>query len=270
VFEVKVREVAKAILPELDDDFAKTLGAESLAKLRELVAARIRAEYAEIGRMKLKQQVLDALDKAHDFVLPETLVGNEFDAIWQQVTQSLERAGKSFPQEGKSEEETKAEYRKIAERRVRLGLVIGEIGDKTKVEISEEEMRRALIEEANRYPGRQRQVYEFYQKNPGALVNLRAPIFEDKVVEHIVTQAKPAEKKVTAEELLKPVEGGDELAHAGHEHGHDHAHDHHDHDHGHDHGHDHAHGHHDHDHGHEHGHDHGHDHPEHGPAPEKK
>jgi trigger factor len=268
-FEVKIRDVAKAIRPELNDDFAKTLGVESLAKLRELVAARIRAEYAEIGRMKLKQQVLDALDKAHDFTLPETLVTNEFEAIWKQVTQSLEQAGRTFPQEGKSEEEARADYRRIAERRVRLGLVIAEIGDKAKVEISEEEMRRALIEEANRYPGRQRQVYEFYQKNPGALVNLRAPIFEDKVVEHIVAQAKPVEKKVTAEELMKPVEGGDDYVHAGHEHGHEHAHHHHDHDH--DHGHVHAHDHgHDHgDHRHDHGHDHGHDH-EHGHAPEKK
>jgi len=257
-FEVKVKEVAKPIRPDLDDEFAKTLGADSLAKLRELVAARISAEYAEIGRMKLKQQVLDALDKAHAFALPETLVGNEFEGIWQQVTQSLERAKKTFADEGKNEEDVKAEYRKIAERRVRLGLVIGEIGEKGKFEVSEEETRRALIEEANRYPGRQRQVYEFYQKNPGALVGLRAPIFEDKVIEHIVAQAKPSEKKVTAEELLKAVEGGDEDEHLGHEHGHDHAHHHHEHDHDHDHGHDHDHHGHDHGHGPEHGHEHGH------------
>ncbi len=270
VFEVKVKEVAKPIRPDLDDAFAKTLGAESLAKLRELVAARIAAEYAEIARMKLKQQVLDALDQAHDFALPETLVGNEFEGIWKQVTQSLERAQKTFADEGRTEEGARAEYRKIAERRVRLGLVIGEIGEigeKGKFEVSEEETRRALIEEANRYPGRQRQVYEFYQKNPGALVGLRAPIFEDKVIEHIVAQAKPTEKKVSAEELLKAVEGGDEDAHLDHEHGHDHAHHQHEHDHDldHDHGHEHDHG---HDHGHDH--EHGHEHDEHGPDEAKK
>jgi trigger factor len=254
-FEVKIKEVARPVLPELDDAFAKTLGVESLAKLRELVAARIGAEYAEVSRMKLRQQVMDALDKAHDFTLPERLVENEFEGIWQQVTQSLARAKKTFADEGKTEEEMRAEYRKIAERRVRLGLVIGEIGEKGKFEVKEEETRQALIAEANRYPGRQRQVYEFYRKNPGALVHLRAPIFEDKVIEHILAQAKPTEKKVPAEELLKAVEGGDEDIHLGHEHGHDHDHHHHDHDHAHDHAHDHDHG-----HGHDHHHDHAHEH----------
>jgi len=255
-FEVKVKEVARPVRPTLDDEFAKTLGVESFAKLREAVAARIQHEYAAVARMKLKQQVLDALDKAHDFALPETLVASEFEAIWRQVTESLAHAGRTFADEGKTEEGARAEYRKLAERRVRLGLVIGEIGDRNKMEVSDEEMRRALVEEANRYPGRQRMVYEFYQKNPGALVNLRAPIFEEKVVDHILAKAKVTDRKVTAEDLLKAVEAGDDLPH---EHGqgevhhhHDHAHDH-AHDHGHDH--DHAHGHDHHGHGHEH---HGH------------
>ena len=253
VFTVKIKEVAKSIRPEVNDDFAKTLGVgiDTVAKLREMVAARIRGEYANVARMKLKQQVLDGLDKTHDFALPETLVGSEFENIWKELTQSLERAKKTFADEGKSEDEVRAEYRKIAERRVRLGLVIGEIGHKAKVEISEDEMRRALIEEARRYPGEQRLVYEFYQKNPGALAALRAPIFEDKVIDHILGHAKPTDKKVTAEELLKSAEIADEHAHLGHDHSHhDHDHHDHDHDHGHDHGHDHDH-HHDHEHGHE-------------------
>src|SRR6185503_13724530 len=117
VFTVKVKEVAKPVRPEINDDFAKTLGAESLAKLRELVSARIGGEYAVVARMKLKQQILDGLDKAHDFALPQTLVTNEFDGIWKQVTQGLAQAGKTFVDEGKNEEEMKAEYRTIAERR---------------------------------------------------------------------------------------------------------------------------------------------------------
>ena len=116
----------------------------------------------------------------------ETLVTNEFDGIWKQVTQSLEQAGKTFADEGKSEEELKAEYRKIAERRVRLGLVIGEIGEKSGLQVSQEELRRALIEQARRYPGQEKFVYEFYEKNPAALIELRAPIFEDKVIDHIL------------------------------------------------------------------------------------
>ena len=159
--------------------------------------------------MKLKQQILDGLDKAHDFPLPESLVANEFDSIWKQLTQSLEQAGKTLADEGrrKSEDELKAEYRKIAERRVRLGLVIGEIGEKASVQVSQDELRRALIEQARRYPGQEKFVYEYYEKNPAALVELRAPIFEDKVIDHILGQAKPTDKKVTVEELLKSVGG---------------------------------------------------------------
>jgi trigger factor len=253
VFTVKVKEVAKAIKPELNDEFAKTLGAESLAKLRELVAGKIASEYMSVTHMKLKRQILDALDKAHDFALPETLVASEFEGIWRQVTQGLEQAGKTFADEGKNEEEMKAEYRRIAERRVRLGLVIGEIGDKAKVQVGQDELRRALIEQARRYPGQEKLVYEYYEKNPSALVELRAPIFEDKVIEHILEQAKPTDKKVSVEELMKPDEDTDAHLHHGHDH-HDHGHDH-THDHDHDHSHDHA-----HDHTHYRGHHHDHDH----------
>ena len=261
VFTVQVKEVSKPIKPELDDEFAKGLGAESLAKMTELVTAQIGREYADISRMKLKRQVLDALDKAHTFTLPQTLVDNEFDAIFAQVQKSMQEAGKTFADEGKSEDDVKAEYRQIAQRRVRLGLVIGEIGEKATLQVTEDELKRAMIAQARRYPGQEKFVYEYYQKNPSALIELRAPIFEDKVVDHIVEQAKPTDKKVTSEELLKPVEGADDHALLGHDHSHGHDHDH---DHGHDHhhhGHDHDHHHdHDHAHGHDHGHHHDHDH----------
>jgi trigger factor len=166
------------------------------------------------------------------------------------VSEQLKSDSKALANTGKSEEELRADYRRIAERRVRLGLVVGEIGEKSKLEVSQEELKRALIEQANRYPGQQRHVYEFYEKNPAALAELRAPIFEDKVIDHIIEQAKPAEKKVSVEELLKPVEGDDDMGLALHRHDHhDHDHDHHhgpDHDHDHphdpDHTHDHAHG----------------------------
>jgi trigger factor len=255
-FAVSVKEVAKPIRPALNDEFAKTLGATDVANLRELVAARIGAEYAAHSRARLKRQILDELEKAHDFVLPESLVTGEFDIIWRQLTRNLEAAKRTFADEGSSEEEMRAQYRKIAERRVRLGLVIGEIGESNKLHVTQDEMRTALMEQARRYPGQERVVYDYYQKNPNALVELRAPIFEDKVVDLIVSQAKPSEKKVSAAELLTPEEPDGLLQHAGHEHVHEHG----EHQHDHDHGHDHHHHDHDHDHGHDHGHDHAHGH----------
>jgi trigger factor len=241
VFTVKVKEVARAFKPELNDEFANTLGAESLAKLRELVAQRLAGEYMMYTRIKLKRQILDALDKAHNFALPETLVKTEFDGIWKQLQQGFKQAGSTPADEGKNEEEMKAEYRKIAERRVRLGLVIGEIGAGAKVEVGQDELRRALIEQARRYPGQEKLVYEYYEKNPAMLLELRAPIFEDKVIEHILSQAKPVDRQVSVEELLKPDD--DEVAHlrVGHDQGQDHDHDH---DHRHDQGQDHDHAHH--------------------------
>ena len=127
----------------------------------------------------------------------------EFQGIWGQLEQNLKAEGKTLADEGKPEEELRADYRKIAERRVRLGLVIGEIGEKNSIQVNQDELRRALIEQARRYPGQERFVYEYYEKNPAALVELRAPLFEDKVVDYIADQAKPAVKKVSVEELLK-------------------------------------------------------------------
>jgi trigger factor len=267
-FTIQVKEVAKPVAPAVDDEFAKTLGAQSLANLKELVRSRIAAEYATVTRMKLKRQALDALDTAHDFALPESLVAGEFESIWKRFGQSLQAEGKTLADAGKPEEELKAE------RRVRLGLVIGEIGDQQKVQVSQDELKRALVEQARRYAGQERAVYQFYEKNPAALAGLRAPIFEDKVVDYILAQAKPVEKKVTVEELLKPMAGDDAALALAHDHVHEHGdHDHdHDHDHGHhhdhehhDHGHHHDHEHHDHSHHHDHEHhDHGHGH-SHGP-----
>jgi trigger factor len=202
-FEVTVKEVAKPLKPEIDDAFAQSLGAESLAKLREMVAGQIKRQYDAISRQHLKRAVLDELEKRHDFALPPSLVEGEFEAIWQQTKQAMEDARSSLADEGKTEEQVREDYRKIAERRVRLGLVIGEIGDKNKIQVTQDELRRALVERARRFPGRERSVYEFYEKTPHALADLRAPIFEDKVIDFIVELAKPGERKVSFEELLK-------------------------------------------------------------------
>jgi trigger factor len=206
VFAVTVSKVEKPSMPAIDDDFAKGLGAEGVENLKELVSAQIKTELDGAARMKLKRELLDALEKAHDFELPRSLVAREFDIIWNQLTKSLEAQGKTLADEGKTEDEAKAEYRLIAERRVRLGLVVGEIGDKNRIEVTQDELRRALMEQARRHPGQEKFVYQYFEKTPGALQELRAPIFEDKVVDFIINAAKPAEKKVSREELLKQVD----------------------------------------------------------------
>jgi trigger factor len=244
-FTVTVKEVAKPVRPEANDEFAKTLGAQSLTQLKDMLRRRIAAEYAGVTYAKIKRQVLDALDKAHDFALPEALVANEFDMIWRrfQARPKPEEEAKTEP--AKSEDEQKVDIRRIAERRVRLGLVIAEIGEQQKIDVTQDELKRALVARARSFPGQEREVYEYYERNPGAVVELRAPIFEDKVIDHVLEQAKPADRRVSVEELMKPGENPEWADIAAHEHEHGH-----DHDHGHDH-------HRDHDHGHHHDHDHG-------------
>lgn len=206
VFAITVKEVEKPVKAEINDEFAKSLGTEGLDNLKSLVSVQIKQELDQASRMKLKRELLDALEQAHTFELPPTLVEREFDAIWRQVTEGLKREGKTFADEGKTEDEAKAEYRAIADRRVRLGLVVGEIGDKNKIEVTQDEMRRALMEHARRFPGQEKHVYEYFEKTPGALQELRAPIFEDKVVDFVLELAKPAEKRVSRQELLDSLE----------------------------------------------------------------
>lgn len=206
-FEVKVKEVAAAKTPEIDDAFAATLGLETLDKLRDVVREQIRGEYDAASRGKLKGQILDQLEKGYDFVLPPSLVEREFEGMWKQVTDSLERSGKTLADEGKDEEKERAEYKQVAERRVRLGLLIGEIGDRNKVQVNQEELKRAVLDRARQFPGQERAVLEYYEKNPSALVELRAPIFEDKVIDFICELARPSERKVSREELFARQEG---------------------------------------------------------------
>lgn len=207
VFACTVKSVEKPKKAEVNDEFAKALGIESLDQLKSLLEQQLKRELDGASRQKLKRELLDALEKAHTALeLPPSLVEREFAGVWQQVTQGLEREGKTFADEGKTEDEARTEYREIAERRVRLGLVVGELGDKNKIEVSQDELRRALMEHARRFPGQEKQVYEYFEKTPGALQELRAPIFEDKVIDFVLEVAKPAERKVTRKELFDSLE----------------------------------------------------------------
>ena len=203
VFEVKVSEVRAPKSPEVDDEFAKGLGLEDLEQLKGLVKDQLKAEHDNVSRAKAKRDLLDKLDDAHDFDLPPNMVEQEFNQIWQQLQTEMDAGRVSDEDKAKSEDELKAEYRKISERRVRLGLVLAEIGRIADVRITEQEVNQALIAEARQYPGQEKQVVEFFQKNPNAMAQLRAPIYEDKVVDHILTTAKVTDETVTREELFK-------------------------------------------------------------------
>ena len=239
----------------LDDEFAKTLGLEDLSGLRQAIRSQMETALSSMSRQHIKRQILDALDEGHKFDVPEQLVEAEFNSIWNRVKHEIEQHGKSFEDEGTTEEEAREQYRKIAERRVRLGLVVAEIGNANKIEVTEDEHMAALRAEVRRFPGQEQQVYDYYRKNPQALASLRAPVFENKVVDYIAGIAASTEKPMTREELSKLIQSddfADEMDHDHHHHDHD--------DHGHDH--DHAHDDHDHDH-HDHDHDHGHEHHHH-------
>jgi len=188
---------------EINDEFAKTLGLESLDKLKEAARERLAAEYAGATRQRVKRMLLDRLDEAHRFEAPPSLVDEEFNLMWNSIRAEMESGGKTFADEDTTEEAAKEEYRKIADRRVRLGLVLSEIGEKNKITVTEDEVSRAVIERARSMPGREKDVWEYYQKNPNALAQLRAPIYEDKVVDFILELANVTEKKVTREDLYK-------------------------------------------------------------------
>ncbi len=205
-FDVVVKEVSAPVAATLDDEWAKKFGIESLEKLRETMREQMQNQLGTVTRTRIKRQLLDKLDELHAFELPPTMVEQEFQNVWGQVTQDLERSGRSFADEGTTEEDAKADYRKIAERRVRLGLVLSEIGEKASVQVTDEEVQRALVDRIRQFPGQEKQVYDFYKENPEALASLRAPIFEEKVVDHVLTLADITDRSVSREELLKEEE----------------------------------------------------------------
>jgi trigger factor len=191
---------------EINDEFAKTLGLESLDKLKQAVRDRLTAEFAGVTRQRVKRLLLDRLDETHRFEAPPSLVDDEFDLMWKSIKAEMESTGKTFADENTTEEAAHEEYRKIADRRVRLGLVLSEIGEKNKITVTDDEVSRAVIERARQMPGREKEVWDFYRNNANALAQLRAPIYEEKVVDFILELANVTEKKVTREELYKDDE----------------------------------------------------------------
>jgi trigger factor len=218
-FDVTVKEVARPSEVKIDDEFATSLGMESLEKLREAVRTQIERDFAARSRTKIKRNLLDKLDEQYSFALPESVVEREFESIWGQVTDDLERSGRSFEDEGTTEEKLREDYRKIAERRVRLGLVLAEIGEKNEIKVADEEVNRALMDQVRRYPGQEQAIWQYFQQNPAAVAELRAPIFEDKVVDYILELATVTDKPVSREELFTDPDDD-------HDHDHDHNHEH--------------------------------------------
>jgi trigger factor len=206
VFEVTAKSIETPGTIAINDDFAKSLGLESLDKLKGVIKERLAREHASASRQKLKRALLDQLDKLHQFAPPPTLVEEEFKNVWGTVMSDLQSQNRTFEDEGTTEEKAREEYRAIADRRVRLGLVLAEIGDKNNIKVTDDELTRAIVEQARQYPGREQEVWDHYRKNPNAVATLRAPIFEEKVVDFIVELAKVSDKPVSRAELYKEDE----------------------------------------------------------------
>jgi trigger factor len=202
VFDVTVKEVQAPGEVAIDDDLAKGFGMESLDKLKDAVRGAIQRDHDAVSRRKLKKELLDALDRKYTFELPQGLVEQEFAAVWSQVEADLKNNNKSFADEGTTEEAARAEYRRIAERRVRLGLVLAQVGDNADIRVSDDEVNQALVERVRQFPGQERQVWDHYQKNPQARAEIRAPLFEEKVVDHVLAQVRVVEEPVSKEKLL--------------------------------------------------------------------
>ena len=205
-FDVTVKSIEAPGTVTVDDAFAKSLGMESLDKLKEAIKGRIAQEHGAQSRQKLKRQLLDALDKMHQFALPPTLAAEEFKNVWSAVENDLKSRNATFEQENTTEEKARAEYQDIAERRVRLGLVLAEIGEKNNITVTDEELTRAIVEQARQFPGREQEIWDHYRKNPAQVAGVRAPIFEEKVVNFIVELAKVTDRTVSREELYKDDE----------------------------------------------------------------
>ncbi|MCK6451866.1 MAG: trigger factor [Alphaproteobacteria bacterium] len=202
-FTVTINELRERVAVNVDEEFAKSLGMESLAKLREAMKGRLERDYAGLARMKLKRTLLDKLADAHQFAVPAGLVDSEFEAIWKQFEEAKQKNEIEKEELDKGEDALKAEYRTIAERRVRLALLLSEIGRQNNIQVAPDDVNRAMAEEARRFPGQERKVFEFYKNNPEMQARLRAPIFEDKVIDFIVEMARVSERRLPPEDLVK-------------------------------------------------------------------
>ncbi len=209
VFDVTVQGAAAPGKSGINDELAQRLGMENLDALKEAVRGQAQGDFEKASSSRLKRTVLDELDTMTSFDLPEKMVEQEFDGIWGQVMHDIEHHGKTFEDEGTTEEDARKEYRGIAERRIRLGLLLGRVGEQAGVQIAEEEVQAALIERIRQFPGQEKEVYDFYRNQPEAMLELRGPIFEQKVVDHIVGLAEVTEKTVSREELFKDPDAED-------------------------------------------------------------
>ncbi|MBN9565027.1 MAG: trigger factor [Alphaproteobacteria bacterium] len=209
IFTVTLHEINEKIPSKADDEFAKKLGFETLGELRKVIYSDIKAGYSDLIRTHMKRQLLDALAGDYDFDVPQTMVEGEFHSIWHQLQHALENGTREEvlgEDAHKSEDDLKKEYRQIAVRRVRLGLLLAEIGRRQNVMVTPDELRRAIVAEAQRFPGQEQQVFEYYSKNKDILMQLRAPLFEEKVVDHIFSTIEVSEKTVTPQELMEKID----------------------------------------------------------------
>jgi trigger factor len=204
-FDVEVKELHKLIPAAVDDELAKGVGLENLEALRQKIREQLQTEYGLASRARVKRQLLDKLSEGHDFTLPPSMIEAEFDQIWSQI-EADRKAGNIDPEDkDKTDDQLRQEYRTIAARRVKLGLLLSEVGRRGNVEVKQDEIGRAVMTEARRYPGQERKVFEFYQNNTQALAQLRAPLYEDKVVDYIVDGAKVTERKVSPEQFAEEL-----------------------------------------------------------------
>ena len=208
-FDIKVKLVEAAEELVISDETAVALGMTDLAHLKKVVREQIEGQFGNVTRQRVKRAILDKLDAEYTFEAPPSMVEAEFGNIWRTITMELEQNGKTFADEDTTEEAARAEYMKLAERRVRLGLVLSQIGEGAKIEVTEDETQRALFEQVRRYRGQEQQIFEFYQKNPEAVASLRAPIFEEKVIDHLLGLVSVTDNKVTKDELTA-LEAADE------------------------------------------------------------
>lgn len=201
-FEVDIKEVRVARLSPIDDELAKGMGLDDLQALRGAIREQMQNEYSQVSKARLKRTLLDGLSDNHDFEVPPGMAEQEFDAIWTQIVEAREKDQLDDDDKDKSDDELRDRYRPIAERRVRLGLLLSEVGRANNLAVNQDDLNRAMTEQARQFPGQEASVFEYYQKNPEAMQELQAPIFEEKVVDFIVELANVTEKKVSIEELM--------------------------------------------------------------------
>ena len=212
VFEIDVKELRRSVPAAVDDALAQRFGMENLAALQDSARARLTTEYTALSRRRAKRALLDKLAEAHTFPVPPSMVEVEFGAVWTQWLSEKQAGRIPAAEAARDEEEVKTEYRAIAERRVRLGLLLSEIGRRNNIKVTQEELNRALVAEARRYPGHEREVLDLFRKNDEAVDRLRAPLYEEKTIDFILELVRITGRVVPIEELRKEPDDEDEIA----------------------------------------------------------